>query len=76
MRLFIAIDLDERARAFAASAAATLDEKLRSTGSALRVAWVPAENMHLTIRFLGHANEIVAARLIDDFKAPPGGSTF
>ena len=70
MRLFIAVDLDERARSFAAEAGAAVDERLRRSGSALRVAWVPAENMHSTIRFLGHANEVLATRLIDEFQMP------
>ena len=58
MRLFVAVDLDETARAAAASTARTLAARLPGTDAPSPVRWVPPEQLHLTLRFLGE----VAAR--------------
>lgn len=66
MRLFIGIELDEPVRAAAASLAAALRAQIERTGVSGRVRWVPHENLHITLSFLGEvadprAPEIVAA---------------
>jgi RNA 2',3'-cyclic 3'-phosphodiesterase len=48
MRSFVALLLNEAARV----AVAAEIERLRPLSRA--VAWVPADNLHLTLRFLGH----------------------
>jgi hypothetical protein len=59
MRLFIAADLDERARAAVSGAA----ERFRALsegahrGSTRGVSWVDARNLHLTLHFLGEVDE-------------------
>jgi 2'-5' RNA ligase len=59
MRLFIAADLDEGARAAVAGATTrfrTLAERERP-GSGRGVGWVDARNLHLTLHFLGEIDE-------------------
>jgi 2'-5' RNA ligase len=51
MRLFVAVELDEAVRTAAADTARELERRL---GDAVRARWVPATNMHLTVRFIGH----------------------
>ena len=51
-RAFIAIGLDEATRA----AVGAEIERLRPLGRA--VAWVPAENLHLTLKFLGQQSDM------------------
>lgn len=55
MRIFIAVTLDAATRAQVAA----LTDALRSQPAvaAARVRWVPAANLHLTLRFLGELNE-------------------
>jgi 2'-5' RNA ligase len=60
VRLFIAIDLDERAR----TAVADVQARLRSAyegGSPMR--WVAPEQMHLTLVFIGQVDEERGARI-------------
>ena len=47
MRLFVAIELDERVR----SALAELQRRLQRACDGVR--WIPAHHVHLTVRFLG-----------------------
>jgi 2'-5' RNA ligase len=64
MRLFIAADLDDGARAAVSEAVArfrALSERDRH-GSARGVSWVAARNLHLTLHFLGE---------VDDSRVPP-----
>ncbi|MBI3975904.1 MAG: RNA 2',3'-cyclic phosphodiesterase [Armatimonadetes bacterium] len=53
-RIFIAVDLDPPLR----DAILHLEERLREAGAPLR--WIPPENLHFTVRFLG---EIAPAQL-------------
>jgi RNA 2',3'-cyclic 3'-phosphodiesterase len=67
MRLFVAVELDENAIRVAADTAAELR---RDVGSALHAKWVPPENMHLTVRFIGHVDDPRAPAILDAL-APP-----
>ena len=53
-RLFIALELDEAARALAVEVAATLR---RGLGSRARLGFTPAERLHVTLAFLGGVEE-------------------
>lgn len=61
-RLFVGIELPEAARA-------AIDERARPLRALEGFRWVPAENLHLTLAFLGWreagAEEVVGARLAD-----------
>ncbi len=51
MRVFVAVELDERLRQGMAEVAA----RLKSFGADVR--WVPAESQHITLKFLGEVEE-------------------
>ena len=58
MRLFLAVELNDAVRRIAEATA----EALRAAiGPAPNIRWVPVENMHLTVRFIGQ---------VDDARAP------
>ena len=57
MRLFTAIDLDDAARAAAASSIQALATRLATAGAPAPVRWVPPEQLHFTLRFLGEVSE-------------------
>jgi 2'-5' RNA ligase len=67
MRLFIAVDIDDRARHVAEAAATELRSAI---GPALKPRWVPVENMHLTVRFIGHVDDSLTPALIDALMRP------
>ncbi len=58
VRLFFAIELDDALRSALDQAVAPL----RATESSL--AWVPADKLHLTMKFLGDVDETEGARLV------------
>jgi 2'-5' RNA ligase len=53
-RLFVAVDLDEPTRAAAARISTALREHMGLPG---RISWVPQDRLHLTLHFLGGADE-------------------
>lgn len=64
MRLFVALEIPSAVR----EKLAALIEELRAVASKsaktkMRPRWVPAENLHLTLKFIGHADEQTAARI-------------
>jgi 2'-5' RNA ligase len=81
MRLFIAADLDDGARAAVSGAVAGLragSERGRH-GPARGVSWVDARNLHLTLHFLGDVDQARLPALVDalapalEFDAPRVG---
>jgi 2'-5' RNA ligase len=54
LRLFIGIELDDRVRA---SSAAIADSIKRQLGRRIDARWVPAENLHITLWFIGNVAE-------------------
>ena len=58
MRLFIGIELDDRVRE---SSAAIADSIKRQLGRRLDARWVPADNLHVTLWFIGNVAEERAA---------------
>ncbi|HVD90867.1 MAG TPA: RNA 2',3'-cyclic phosphodiesterase [Vicinamibacterales bacterium] len=67
MRLFIAVEIDDPARRVAE---ATAEALRRAIGPAPNIRWVPAENMHLTVRFIGNVVDNRAAVLLDALIPP------
>jgi 2'-5' RNA ligase len=68
IRAFIALDIPDAVR----QAAATLQSKLRRLPLSVPVSWVKIDNLHLTLQFLGDADESRVAeigRALDDVTA-------
>lgn len=78
MRLFIAIDLDDDARAAIADAQRRLKAAFDDSRSAIK--WVRPEQMHLTLVFLGEIQEARAAEIVaaldDGVRQAPFDLTF
>jgi 2'-5' RNA ligase len=62
MRLFVAVEIDDHVRRLAAVTAETLRVEI---GSTLKARWVSPENMHLTVRFIGHVDDNRAPAVIE-----------
>lgn len=67
MRVFAAVEIDDEARRSAVAAASALNAAL---GPHPEIRWVPAENLHLTVRFLGHVDDDRVAGLLEVLTAP------
>jgi RNA 2',3'-cyclic 3'-phosphodiesterase len=63
MRLFVAVDIDDRTRARVARVIDALRSVMEETGSASRVSWIAPDRLHLTLQFIGEVSEHVAAAI-------------
>lgn len=73
MRLFIATDLDQAAR----EAIAALQWRLRRrVGERSSLKWTKPEQMHVTLAFIGEADESLSASLIVAMQARPAQRAF
>ncbi len=70
MRLFVAAEPTPPVRAAAAAAAGRLRHHLDAAGAGHGLRWVPEENLHLTVWFLGEVSEARAAAVLDTLSAP------
>jgi len=68
MRLFVAIDLDDDARAAIADEQKCLKAAIGQSGSSMK--WVRPEQMHLTLVFLGEVAEPSAPAIVDALNRP------
>jgi len=73
MRLFVGAEADE---AIKREAERVIAELRRRIGSALNARWVPVENLHLTIRFIGHVPDDRAPALLEALSGPVGARPF
>ena len=75
MRLFVAVDLDDRLRHEVARLIARMRSEARDERSS-RIAWVAPDRLHLTLHFLGDVEGETAAQLAERVAAalPKGGS--
>jgi len=69
MRVFVAVDLDERVRGEVGGLIQRLRSEARDDPS-LRVSWVAPEQLHLTLHFLGDVDAAAVARLADRIAQP------
>ena len=76
MRLFIGIELDDAVRAAAARASETLRRRLARTVRALEARWVLAENLHVTVWFIGEVDDERAAAVRAALQAPLATPSF
>jgi 2'-5' RNA ligase len=67
MRLFVAVEIDDEARR---AAAATAEALRAAIGPGLKMRWVPPENLHLTVRFIGHVDDGRAPAILEALTSP------
>ena len=72
MRLFAGLELDEPARSAAASVSSRLQHRLQVTAPDFTARWVPRENLHITIWFIGEVADSAAAPLVEHLGSPLG----
>jgi 2'-5' RNA ligase len=70
VRLFTAIELGNEARAEIAAAGAELRRRIAAKAPRARLTWVAPERLHLTVRFIGEADESQAARIVAALRDP------
>ena len=70
MRLFVAAEPTDPVRASAASAAERLRKRLDAVRASDGIRWIPAENLHLTVWFLGEVSDARAAAVLDALGPP------
>jgi 2'-5' RNA ligase len=74
MRLFVAVELDDRVRAAARRVADDLAQELRRTG--LDARWVASDNLHFTLVFIGQIEDAAAQSFVAALVRPFDHSRF
>jgi 2'-5' RNA ligase len=70
MRLFVAAEIGETLAARAAELTRELQRRARESAPRARVTWVPADRLHLTVRFIGEVDETRAAGVHNALEPP------
>jgi len=70
MRLFVGVDLDVRMKAAAGDVAGRLRQRLLRAAPGLVARWVPVDNLHITLWFIGEVPDERAAAIADVLQAP------
>ena len=70
MRLFLALEIDDAARAAIGDAAVRIARRLSKLGAGGAVKWVGRENLHVTLRFLGEVADTNVPPLIAALESP------
>lgn len=63
MRLFVAVEIDPAVVARIAECSRELRRRAEDTAPRARVSWIPSERLHVTVRFIGQADEAKAAAI-------------
>jgi 2'-5' RNA ligase len=69
VRLFVGVELEDPLRAACAAAARDLEQRLRRARASLVVRWIPEQNLHITLWFIGHVDDAKAAAIRDSLCA-------
>lgn len=67
MRLFVAVELSDEMRQ---AAAATIVDVRSRLGRRVDARWLPASNLHITVRFIGEVSETAAPDVLRALSAP------
>ena len=70
MRLFTGIELGHAVRENAANVAAQLRRHCEQQAPEARLTWIPAERLHLTLRFIGEVDDPLAERIVGALRDP------
>ena len=76
MRLFVAAEPSDPVRRAAAHAAETLRRALEAKGAGHGLRWVPEENLHLTVWFLGEVSDARATAVLNALSPPLASPSF
>jgi 2'-5' RNA ligase len=69
-RLFVAVEIEEPVRIAAAEAVDRLRAQLSRRGVHLDARWVPADNLHITLWFVGEVDDVRAAAIASALQPP------
>lgn len=70
MRLFVAAALDPAVTAGAAALSDELRRRAARLSPAARITWIPEERLHVTVRFIGNADDARAEAISEVLRAP------
>jgi RNA 2',3'-cyclic 3'-phosphodiesterase len=70
MRLFVAVDVDDRTRARVARLIETLRAEVAQSRSVARFSWIPPERLHLTLHFIGYVTDTVSDEIQASLRTP------
>jgi len=73
MRMFVAVEIDEEVRT---AVARTIGELRSGLADSMRARWVATENMHLTVRFIGHVADDRTSAVLDALRSEVPVSAF
>ena len=72
MRLFAAVEIGHTLSARAAGIGRELQRRAAASAPHAKITWVPADRLHLTVRFIGELQDARAAAVCEALKAPLG----
>jgi RNA 2',3'-cyclic 3'-phosphodiesterase len=70
VRLFVGVDIGEPIARAAADVVNQLRRRVERQGTRARVAWIPPERMHVTVRFIGEVSDAQARALRSALEPP------
>jgi len=70
VRLFVAVEIGETLATGAAKLSEELERRAAAAARRAKVTWIPADRMHLTIRFIGEVDEGKASMVRDALEKP------
>jgi len=76
MRLFVAVEIGEALASGAATLSAELERRATVAARRAKVTWIPADRMHLTIRFIGEVDDGKASMVRTVLEEPLGVAPF
>ena len=71
MRLFVGVELDDRIKAAAGDVAERLRQRLQRAAPALSARWIAAENLHITLWFIGEVADQRAESIAEALRERP-----
>jgi 2'-5' RNA ligase len=63
VRLFVGVEIDAKVAAAASALVDELRRRAQRLAPRARITWIPAERLHLTVRFIGNADEPAATAI-------------
>jgi 2'-5' RNA ligase len=70
VRLFVAAEIGETLATRAAEVSEELQKRTAAMAPGAKVTWIPADRLHLTVRFIGEADDARAAAVCEVLAAP------